>query len=178
MELEIVGKRENPLLKRTEVQFRVTHPHEQTPKRGDLRQELANVLHVTRDIVIVDSFQSEFGRSASRGYAKVYKSKEDALKVERKHILVRNGLIAAEVKEKKEAPPKPVKPARKEAPKPAEAAPAKEEAPKAAPEKKEGKAPAEKKGEKPAAEKKEEAKPAAKKEEKKPDGKKAGKEGK
>lgn len=176
MEIEVVGKRENPLLKRMEVRFRVAHPNEQTPKRGDLRQALANVLHVTRDIVIVDSFQSEFGRSASRGYAKVYKSKEDAMKVERKHILVRNGLIAAEVKEKKEAPPKPAKIPRKEAPKAAEAAPVKEEAPKAAPEKKEGKAPAEKKGEKPAAEK-EEAKP-AKKDEKKPEGKKGGKEGK
>ncbi len=176
MELEIVGKRENPLLKRTEVQFRVAHPNEQTPKRGDLRQQLALALHATRDIVIVDSLKSEFGRSASHGYAKVYKSKEDALKVERKHILVRNGLIAAEVKEKKEAPPKPQKAPRKEAAPKAEA-PAKEEAPKAAPEHKEGKAPAEKKGEKPAGEKEEKPAP-AKKEEKKPEAKKGGKEGK
>ena len=178
MELEIVGKRENVLLKRTEVRFRVAHPREQTPKRGDLRQELAKALNATRDIVVVDFLRSEFGRSASRGYAKVYKSKEDALRVERKHILVRNGLVAAEVKEKKEAPPKPVKPPRKEeAPKPAEKAPAKEEAPKAAPEKREGKAP-EKKGEKPAAEKREEKPAPAKKDEKKPEAKKAGKEGK
>ncbi len=170
MELEIVGKRENALLKRTEVRFRVAHPGEQTPKRGDLRQELAKALHATRDIVVVDFVRSEFGRSGSQGYAKVYKSKEDALHTERKHILVRNGLVAAEVKEKKEAPPKPAKPARKEeAPKPAEKAPAKEEVPKAA----------EKKAEKPAAEKKEEGKPApAKKEEKKPAEKKGGKEGK
>ncbi len=170
MELEIVGKRENPLLKRMEVQFRVAHPNEQTPKRGDLRQELAKVLHVTRDIVIVDGLQSEFGRSASRGYAKVYKSKEDAMKVERRHILVRNGLLAAEVKEKKEAPAKPAKAPRKEeaAPKAAEKEAEKAEAPKAAPEKKEHK---------PAGEK-EEAKPAAKKEEKKPEAKKGGKEGK
>ena len=178
MELEIVAKRDNVLLKRTEVRFRVAHPREQTPKRGDLRAELAKALHATRDIVVVDSVVSEFGRSASRGYAKVYKSKEDALRAERKHILVRNGLIAAEVREKKAARPKPEKPARKEeAPKPAEKAPAKEEAPKAAPEKKEAKAP-EKKAEKPAAEKKEEKPAPAKKEEKKPEAKKGGKEGK
>ena len=54
MELEIVGKRENPFLKRTEVSFRVTHPREQTPGRAALRQELAKVLHATRDIVVVD----------------------------------------------------------------------------------------------------------------------------
>ena len=173
MELEIVGKRENVLLKRTEVRFRVAHPGEQTPKRGDLRQELAKALHATRDIVVVDFLRSEFGRSVSQGYAKVYKSKEDALHAERKHILVRNGLVAAEVKEKKEAPPKPVKPARKEeAPKPVEKAPAKEEKPA---EKKETKPAAEKKEAK-GAEKKEEKAPA--KEEKKPEAKKAGKEGK
>jgi small subunit ribosomal protein S24e len=173
MELEIVGKRENALLKRTEVRFRVAHPKEQTPKRGDLRQELAKALNATRDIVVVDFVRSEFGRSRSQGYAKVYKSKEDALHTERKHILVRNGLIAAEVKEKKEAPPKPVKPARKEeAPKPAEKSPAKEEKPA---EKKETKPAAEKKEAK-GAEKKEEKAPA--REEKKPEAKKAGKEGK
>ncbi|HEY4704939.1 MAG TPA: hypothetical protein VII27_04305 [Thermoplasmata archaeon] len=172
MELEIVGKKENPFLKRTEVSFRVTHPREQTPGRAALRQELAKVLHATRDIVVVDFSRSEFGRPVSRGYAKVYKSKEDALKVERKHILVRNGLIAAEVKAEKPAAARAPPPRRAEAPKPAEKAPPKEEKPA---EKKEGKPAAEKKEAKPA-EKKEEKAPA--KEEKKPEAKKGGKEGK
>src|SRR3972149_2673007 len=38
MELEIVGKKENPFLKRTEVSFRVTHPREPTPGRAALRR--------------------------------------------------------------------------------------------------------------------------------------------
>jgi len=128
-------------------------------------------LHATRDIVVVDFTKSEFGRATSRGYAKVYKSKEDALRTERKHILVRNGLMEAVKKEVKVKEPKPPPPKR-EAPKPAEkpAAPPKEEKPAAKEEKKaEGKPPAEKKEAKPAAEKKEE---------KKPEGKKGGKEGK
>ena len=173
MEVEIVTKRENPFLNRTEVRFRVTHPAAVSPGRAALREELAKVLHATRDIVIVDFSRSEFGRAASRGYAKVYKSKEDALKVERKHILVRNGLLAAEKREEKVKAPKPAPPPRKDAaPKPAAekpAAPAKEEKPAGKEEKKaEGK---------PAAEKKE-GKPAEKKEEKKPEAKKGGKEGK
>src|SRR2546428_5802266 len=175
MELEIVAKRENPFLKRTEVRFRVTHPAAVSPGRAALREELAKVLHATRDFVIVDFSRSEFGRAASRGYAKVYKSKEDALKVERKHILVRNGLLAAEVKAAKAPTPNATPPPRKEAAKPAEkpAAPAKEEKPAGKEEKKgekpEGKPPAEKKEGKPAPEKKDE---------KKPEGKKGGKEGK
>jgi small subunit ribosomal protein S24e len=173
MELEIVAKRENPFLKRTEVRFRVTHPAAVSPGRAALREELAKALHATRDIVIVDFSRSEFGQAASRGYAKVYKSKEDALKVERKHILVRNGLLAAEKREEKVKAPKPAPPPRKDAaPKPAAekpAAPAKEEKPAGKEEKKaEGKPSAEKK----------EGKPAEKKDEKKPEAKKGGKEGK
>jgi small subunit ribosomal protein S24e len=173
MELEIVAKRENPFLKRTEVRFRVTHPAAVSPGRAALREELAKALHATRDIVIVDFSRSEFGRAASRGYAKVYKSKEDALKVERKHILVRNGLLAAEKREEKVKAPKPAPPPRKDAaPKPAAekpAAPAKEEKPAGKEEKKaEGKPSAEKK----------EGKLAEKKDEKKPEAKKGGKEGK
>ena len=175
MELEIVAKRDNPLLKRTEVRFRVTHPSEPSPQRGALRDQLAKALHATRDIVIVDFSRSEFGRSASRGYAKVYKSKEDALRVERKHILVRNGLLEAEKKEEKPKEPRAPPPKREEAPKPAEkpAAPPKEEKPAAKEEKKaEGKPAAEKKEAKPPAEK------GGQKDEKKPEAKKGGKEGK
>src|SRR5687767_2092676 len=113
MELEIVAKRENPFLKRTEVRFRVVHSAETTPGRAALREQLAKDLHATRDIVIVDFSRSEFGRASSHGYAKVYKSKEDALKVERKHILVRNGLLAAEKKVEKPKEPKPAPPPRK-----------------------------------------------------------------
>jgi small subunit ribosomal protein S24e len=177
MELEIVTKRENPHLKRTEVRFRVTHPNEMTPGRALLREALAKVLQATRDIVVVDFSRSEFGRSASFGYAKVYKSKEDAEKVERKHILVRNGLREAEKKVEKVKAPKPTPPPRKDAaPKPAAekpAAPSKEEKPAGKDEKK-----GEKPEGKPAGEKKD-AKPASeKKEEKKPEAKKGGKEGK
>ena len=176
MELEIVSKRENPLLKRTEVRFKVLHPKEMTPARGALRDQLAKVLNATRDIVVVDFTRSEFGQSSSHGYAKVYKSKEDAEKVERKHILVRNGLREAEKKVEKVKEPKPAPLKREAAPKPAAekpAAPAKEEKPGAKdekkPEKGEGKPSAEKKDAKPAAEKRDE---------KKPEAKKGGKEGK
>ncbi len=164
MEIEIVHRRENPLLKRVEVRFSVSHPKASTPPRDELRKALATALHATKDIVILDHTRSEFGRFVSRGYAKVYKAKEDALRIERKHILVRNALLQAEVKKEK---PK-VKPA----PAPRPAAPAKEAAPKTA-----EKAPAPAKEDKPAAEKKEE-KAAPAKAEKKAEAKKPAKEAK
>ena len=171
MELEITNKRENHLLKRIEVSFRATHPSESTPKRDDLRQQIAKEMSAKKELVIVDWERSDFGRTVSVGYAKVYRSKEDVMRIERKPILVRMGLLAAEVKvkkEKKEAPP-----AKKEEAKPAEKAPAKEEAKPAkkeeTPKKEAAAKPTEKpKEEKAAPAKKEEAKPAKKEEAKKP----------
>lgn len=163
MELEITSKRENHLLKRVEVKFQAKHPSEATPNRDSLRAEIAKSLSAKKEFVILDWVRSDFGRTRTVGYAKVYSSKEDALKIERKPILVRMGLVAAEVRVKKEKKAAPAK----EAPRKEEAKPAKKEE---GPKKAEGAKPAEKgKEEKPAEKgKKEEAKPAEKGEGKKP----------
>ena len=131
MEVQILTKKDNPLLKRVEVTFKAVHKAEGTPARDAMRSELAKQLKATKDVVVIDRVESSFGRYESVGYAKVYPSKEVAVSIERHHILVRNRLAAAEVKEAKaaEAPPKPeAKPAPKkeEGPKP-EAKPAKPE---------------------------------------------------
>src|SRR5712692_5877908 len=173
MQLEVLQRKENPLLKRVEVTFKATHKAEPTPTRDALRAFLAKELKATKDIVVIDYQASTFGRYETVGEAKVYKTKEEALAVERKHILIRNKLIEPEVK--KEAAPKPEKPAAPPKAEKAEkpAAPAKPESPKAEakPKPKPEKA-ASKEEKKPAA--KEEKKPAEKKEEKK-DEKKADK---
>jgi small subunit ribosomal protein S24e len=163
MQLEVIQRKENPLLKRTEVEFKAIHKAEPTPTRDALRAFLAKELKATKDIVVIDSQASTFGRYETVGYAKVYKTKEEALAVERKHILIRNKLVEPEVK--KEAAPKPEKPA--PSPRAEKPAAPKPEAtkPEPKPEPKAEKAPA--KEEKKPAPGKEERKPAEKKEEKK-----------
>ena len=99
MEIAIDGKRENLLLNRVEVDFKVAHVAEPTPKRDQVRDELAKLLKVTKDRVVVDHMESSFGKGESAGYAKIYKSKEEAVKLESDYVLVRNGL--AQKKEKK-----------------------------------------------------------------------------
>ncbi len=164
MELQVITKRENPLLKRVEVSFKAIHKAEGTPTRDAIRSEIAKQLKAAKDAVIVDRSESAFGRFETLGYAKVYQSKEAALSIERSHILVRNKLKEAEVKEKKAGEKAPPAKAEKPAPK----AEPKIEAPKpeAKPEHKEEKPAA--KEEKKAAEKHEEKKPAEKHDEKKP----------
>jgi len=163
MQLEVLQKKENLLLKRVEVRFKAIHKGEPTPTRDSLRAFLAKELKATNDVVVIGHQASSFGKYETLGYAKIYKSKEEAASVERKHILIRNRLAEAEVKEKEGAPklekPAPAPKAEKPvaAPKEAPKAEAKHEAkPEAKPSVKSEKAPA-----------KQEKKPADRKEERK-----------
>jgi len=103
MEVEIVSKKENQLLDRTEVKFRAVHEKEGTPQREAVREKLSSLLKAPKERVIVDSMESEFGKTETVGYAKVYKTKEAAMKYEREQILVRNKL-KEKVKVEKKAP--------------------------------------------------------------------------
>ena len=108
--LEIVQKKENALLKRTEVTFRVTHPKEKTPQRGAVRDKLAASVTGKKEGIVIDYMRSRFGSATTVGYAKVYESAEAAKKMEPLHVLVRNGLAE---KKKKEAAAPAAKPADK-----------------------------------------------------------------
>ena len=99
MELEIIEKRENPLLNRTEIKFRVKHQGEKTPERELVKNDLAEMLKVNKSLIIIDYIRPGFGMAISSGYAKVYKSMEDARRVEPSYILKRNKF--GEAKEEK-----------------------------------------------------------------------------
>ena len=99
MELEIIEKRENPLLNRTEIKFRVKHQGEKTPERELVKNDLAEMLKVNKSLIIIDYIRPGFGMALSSGYAKVYKSMEDAKRVEPSYILKRNKF--GEAKEEK-----------------------------------------------------------------------------
>lgn len=102
MELEIQETKENTLLNRTEVHFVLHHPNSPTPKRDNVREELSKALKVPKDRVIVDNMAPSFGVHDTKGYAKIYPSKEIALKIEREYLLKRNKLV--EKQEKKAEP--------------------------------------------------------------------------
>jgi small subunit ribosomal protein S24e len=126
MEIEIVSKKENELLDRTEINFKAMHPMEGTPQREAVREKLATMMKATKDRVIVDSMDSEFGKMETVGYAKVYKTKEAAMKFEREYVLVRNKLKEkAKVEKKAAATPPPQRQAAAAPAKSAEKAPEK-----------------------------------------------------
>lgn len=100
MQAEIVSRKENPLLKRIELQFKIVHHGEATPTRDTVREEIAKLAKAPKERVIIDHMNSQFGKLETLGYAKVYESKEDALEIERKYVLGRNKLIELEKKKK------------------------------------------------------------------------------
>lgn len=93
MEIEIISQRENVLLDRLEVEFRLAHPKERTPKRSVVRGQIAEALGVPKGQVIVDHMKTEFGISRTRGYAKAYRHPETMMRIEQRHILRRNGIV-------------------------------------------------------------------------------------
>jgi len=88
MKIDVLSEKENPLLERREIRFRVTYSGA-IPKLKDVRAELVNLMKSKDELTVVDGLNPEFGRSSAMGYAKVYKN-ADAMKVELKHKLKKN----------------------------------------------------------------------------------------
>jgi ribosomal protein S24E len=98
VEVRVLEQKQNPLLKRVEIQFEVDHSGASTPRRGEVVGELAKQLKVPKERLVVEAMHARFGLAQSRGEALVYANVEARDRVTREHILIRNGL-----KEKKVA---------------------------------------------------------------------------
>jgi small subunit ribosomal protein S24e len=133
VEIRILEERANPLLKRREYSFEVSHATAATPKRDEVRGEFAKLAKAPKDRVIIERMRARYGTATTRGEAMVYETTEAAKTIEREHILVRNGLKERATKSASPTPePTPPEPAKAE---PAKTEPAEAEAP--APAKKE-----------------------------------------
>lgn len=108
MELEIVSRKDNPLLERTELEVLAHHTGQPTPTRDEVRDQVAAAMKAKKEQVLVDHMESTFGKGLTRGYVKVYKNKQAAEAIEREPIKKRNKMDAkaSEKKEKAKEPPK------------------------------------------------------------------------
>lgn len=91
MEVKVVSARDNPLLKRKEVQFRVEHgPAGKTPGRLEVKRAIADALRVEAELVFVERMRTLTGTNTAMGVANVYASMEQARLVEAEYIVKRN----------------------------------------------------------------------------------------
>ncbi|MDR1954731.1 MAG: 30S ribosomal protein S24e [Candidatus Methanoplasma sp.] len=92
MKIEIINQKENPLQKRKEVYFTIDHAGESTPGRNAVAEDIAKKMKSKRDCVVIDNIETVYGIGKSKGYAKVYDSKESAMSYENGYLLKRNGI--------------------------------------------------------------------------------------
>jgi len=109
MKVEIVERKENPLLERLEIKFRVDHSGAPTPKRLEVRSQLAAELGVAEELVVIDKLASTAGRQVASGIARAYSSKKRLEELEPEYLLKR-GLPKETKPEEKPEEAKPEKP--------------------------------------------------------------------
>jgi small subunit ribosomal protein S24e len=91
MKVKIVSNEQNPLLKRREVAFSIEHDKDGgTPTRGEVRNQLAQMLKTDLELVYIKQLETKTGTSVAVGEANAYESVEQAKLLEPKHIIARN----------------------------------------------------------------------------------------
>ncbi|MHC1592933.1 MAG: 30S ribosomal protein S24e [Methermicoccaceae archaeon] len=98
MEIEIIKDRENVLLGRRELKFRVSHEGA-TPKRAEVRARLVALFNASNEVLLLESLKPVYGSEQAMGYAKIYDSSERLNEVERDHVILRNFPPASKVAE-------------------------------------------------------------------------------
>ena len=91
MEVKIISEKENPLLKRRELDFQVEHSQTgNTPPRLEIRKAVATVLKKDVGLVFVKKLETKTGTHTAFGVANVYDSVEQARLIEPEYIVQRN----------------------------------------------------------------------------------------
>jgi small subunit ribosomal protein S24e len=103
MEVKIVSTKENPLLKRKEVDFRVEQgPKGKTPARLDVKKALAVKLEIKEDRVFIKKMRTMTGTNTAVGIANAYETAEQAKFIEPEYIRKRNSSPEGLKKEERE----------------------------------------------------------------------------
>ncbi len=103
MKIEVLKEKENHLLNRKEINFKVVFEGG-TPNIKDVRKELVGSLHASDKLTVVDSMMPAFGKKSLKGYAKVYKD-EKSMSVEPKFRIKKNFGVKEEPKDATAAAP-------------------------------------------------------------------------
>ncbi len=80
--MEIIDRKENPLLNRVEIEFRWNHEGAATPSRTDMLNAVASIEPGSnRDLIVIKDVNTRFGIGSTTGLGLVYADKE-SMKVE------------------------------------------------------------------------------------------------
>ncbi len=99
MNIQITKDEKKPLLKRRELEGKLGY-EDKTPKRLDIRKELAKKLNVKEELVIVKRVKPDYGTQSAHLEIYVYDDEKTLKDLEQEYMMVRHG--AAKKEEKKE----------------------------------------------------------------------------
>ena len=89
--MEIIDRKENPILNRVEISWQWRHIGAATPTRNEIIDAVLKMEPgATKDLVLVKSVSTRFGQPLTTGNAFVYGDRTD-LEKEPKYILARHG---------------------------------------------------------------------------------------
>jgi ribosomal protein S24E len=90
MDLKIISKKDNLLLKRKEVEFVAEHSQGKTPVRLDVKRLVASELQISDKLVFIKKMRTMTGTSTTLGIANAYETEEQAKLIEPEYIIKRN----------------------------------------------------------------------------------------
>jgi small subunit ribosomal protein S24e len=96
MEIEIINKKENKALDRTEIKFNCIYKGKASPRILDVKNKLVTLLNTQKNLIVVDSLQPHYGETKAAGYAKVYGSKNSLDDIETEHVITKNKHVSEE----------------------------------------------------------------------------------
>ncbi len=99
MNIQITKDEKKPLLKRRELEGKLGY-EDKTPKRLDIRKELAHKLNAKEELVVVKRVKPDYGTRSAHLEFYIYDDEKTMKDIEHEYMMVRNG--AAKKEEKKE----------------------------------------------------------------------------
>ena len=91
MLMEVVTRKENDLLNRVEIEFRIRHSQKPTPSRNELMEMVLKVEPGSKkELVILKRVNTRFGQAFTTGFAHVYSDKDSLESTEMEYMITRH----------------------------------------------------------------------------------------
>ncbi|MEA1943837.1 MAG: 30S ribosomal protein S24e [Euryarchaeota archaeon] len=91
MKIEVVTDKENVLLNRRDIIFRVI-PEGEVCSRENVKNRLVALLDTKSEQLILDRMNAQYGMQQIIGYARLYEDVKNALAIEPDYMIARNAM--------------------------------------------------------------------------------------
>lgn len=92
--MEVITRKENNLLNRVEIEFRIRHTQKPTPSRNDMMEMVLKTEPGSKkELVILKKVNTRFGQALTTGFAHIYADLESLKSTEMEYMLKRHASL-------------------------------------------------------------------------------------